>query len=577
MVDLKKNPFYLSDTEVRKIEGILSGMSADEKIGQILCPSLSAFDPAMTEYYTKTLHLGSVMVRPFEREELRENLAKLQAQSAIPLLVAANLENGGAGALLDGTLYANPMGCAATGDPESGYRLGKISCREAGACGVNWAFAPIVDIDSNYHNPITNTRTFGSDPDTVLSFAKGYVRAAEEENVACSVKHFPGDGQDERDQHLLVSVNGLSLEEWEKGYGKIYRAMIGCGVLSVMAAHIAAPRVAKDLCPGVSEEEAHYPASQSRILLGNLLRERLSFNGVIVTDSTLMVGYMQKLPRREALARTIESGADMILFSRSLEEDVRYLRAALEDGRLSGGRLDDAVRRILAMKMKLGLFADRGDKPISRPVLKETETWTKECARKAVTLVKDTKGILPLSPEKTPRIYLNVIETAPDNRSRFAAEIRDRLRREGFAVTLRRRKYPFDPAKITLSNFTPQVDRALKEVFCTTDEFVGKYDLAVLVFNMKTASNNTVVRVNWNVLFGMGNDLPWYSGEMPVLGISFANPYHLLDAPMCHAFVNAYTDNAATVDAVFEKITGRDSFQGVSPSDPFCGRSDTKV
>ena len=574
MIQLKGKPFFLNDAQIQWVNSTLESMTVEEKIGQILCPSLASFDENLVGYYTGVLKVGSVMIRPFEKEGLRENIRRLQRSSRVPLLVAANLENGGCGAIREGTLFANPMGCAATDDPENGYRLGKISCAEAAEHGVNWAFAPIVDIDRNYHNPITNVRTFGSDADKVLSFAKGYIRGAGEEKVIPTIKHFPGDGVDERDQHLLTSVNDLTYERWMATFGKVYGQLIDEGAPVVMAGHISAPHIAQRLTPDGRDDLL--PASQSYTLLTKFLRDRLGFNGLVVTDSTLMVGYMQHMPRRLAIPHSIESGADVILFSRSIEEDIRYLKEGLASGVLTGKRLNDAVTRVLALKASIGLHEESwAEEKTSTLTPDQVKAWTVDCADKTVTLVKDTRNLLPLSPAKTKRIYLNVIENTADNRSAFARDIKHRLEKEGFRVTLRKRKYPFDPAGLTLEKITPAVNKALSEAFCSTEDFVSQYDMAMIVLNMQTASNATVVRVNWNVLFGMGNDLPWYAGEMPLVAISVCNPYHLLDVPIAHTYINAYTPNPETLDAVFDKIMGRSEFKGVSPVDPFCAKLDT--
>lgn len=576
MIELDKKPFNLDSDGQAWVKRTFAEMTEDEKIGQVLCPQLSTFDKGSVSCFVSEIKAGAVMIRPFEKDGLKDKIAAMQAKSKIPMLVAANLENGGNGATLEGTLFANPMGCAATGDKINGYRLGKIACNEAAEVGVNWAFAPIVDIDNNYHNPITNVRTFGSDYKTVLSFAEEYIKAATDEGVVPTIKHFPGDGMDERDQHLLVSVNDCSAESWKKTYGKVYKTLIDEGARAVMCGHIAAPMVAKAISPDISDEESLLPATQSRTLLDGLLRKRLGFNGVIITDSSLMVGYMQSMPRHKAVPYSIECGADMILFNRSVKEDFIFLKEGLKSGILSSKRLDEAVIRILALKASLKLYDAQKSCciPLSDGVKKE---WAKECADNAVTLVKDNKKLLPLTPEKYRRIYLNVIENVADNSSPFAQNMAERFKKEGFEVTLRKRRYNFDPAQLTLETITPEVDEALKEVMCDTASFVSKYDMAVIILNIRTASNATVLRVNWNVLFGMGNDIPWYSGEMPLVAISFSNPYHLLDIPMAHAYVNAYTETAATIDAVFDKITGRSPFKGTSPVDPFCGKKDTKI
>lgn len=578
MIDLGIKPFNLDDRQQDIVKEILAGMTVEEKIGQLFCPCLSAFDENAINYYVKDLKVGALMIRPFAREGLCENIAKVQNMGKIPLLMAANLENGGCGAVAEGTMFANPMGCAATGDEENGYRLGKVSCAEAAEVGINWGFAPVVDIDKNYHNPIANIRTFGDDAHTVLSFAREYIRAAKEEGVMPTIKHFPGDGMDERDQHLLVSVNDCSFDAWMESYGMVYAQLIEEGVPAIMAGHIAAPYVAREVRPQISDREALFPASQSEALLNGILREKLGFNGLIVTDSTLMVGYMQNMPRKLAIPRSIACGADMILFNRSLEEDIGYIHSGLEAGILSEARLDEAVLRILGTKMSCGLFDKKHPAAKTSSLSPEiTKTWVRNVADRAVTLVKDDRDLLPISPEKTKRIFLNVIENKEDNRSPFAREIKKRLQREGFEVTLYRRKYSFDAASLTLEKITPTVKKRLDEILCNTEQFVGKYDLALIVLNLKTASNETVVRINWSVLFGMGNDLPWYSGEMPLVAVSFCNPYHLLDIPMAHAYINAYSDNEATLDAAFDKLMGRSAFYGKSPVDPFCGKLDTRL
>ena len=578
MIDLGIKPFNLDDRQQDIVKEILAGMTVEEKIGQLFCPCLSAFDENAINYYVKDLKVGALMIRPFAREGLCENIAKVQNMGKIPLLMAANLENGGCGAVAEGTMFANPMGCAATGDEENGYRLGKVSCAEAAEVGINWGFAPVVDIDKNYHNPIANIRTFGDDAHTVLSFAREYIRAAKEEGVMPTIKHFPGDGMDERDQHLLVSVNDCSFDAWMESYGMVYAQLIEEGVPAIMAGHIAAPYVAREVRPQISDREALFPASQSEALLNGILRKKLGFNGLIVTDSTLMVGYMQNMPRKLAIPRSIACGADMILFNRSLEEDIGYIHSGLEAGILSEARLDEAVLRILGTKMSCGLFDKKHPAAKTSSLSPEiTKTWVRNVADRAVTLVKDDRDLLPISPEKTKRIFLNVIENKEDNRSPFAREIKKRLQREGFEVTLYRRKYSFDAASLTLEKITPTVKKRLDEILCNTEQFVGKYDLALIVLNLKTASNATVVRINWSVLFGMGNDLPWYSGEMPLVAVSFCNPYHLLDIPMAHAYINAYSDNEATLDAAFDKLMGRSAFYGKSPVDPFCGKLDTRL
>lgn len=583
-VDLTVPPFCLDEEQQKWVTDTLASMTLEEKVGQLFCPAMSSFSKKTISHMTDDLHIGSVMIRPFPVKGLQEKIRSLQDASKLPMLISANLENGGCGAINEGTNFAMPMGATATGDMVNGYRLGKISCQEAASVGVNWGFAPIVDIDNNYRNPITNIRAFSSDKDQVLTMARGYIKGAEESGVAATIKHFPGDGCDERDQHLLVSVNDRSAEEWMDSYGMIYQNLIHEGARSVMIGHIAQPAMARAINPDISKEEAFLPASQSETLLTGLLREKLGFNGLVVTDSTLMVGYMQCMPRRVAIPESIRCGCDMILFNRSIDEDVEYMKQGIADGRLSMERVDEAVTRVLATKAALNLHKKKQDgsivpsvDPMSIIGRQETKDWTRECADKAITLVKDNRHLLPLSPGKTKRIYLNVIENYVSNKSPFAANIKERLEKEGFTVTLRKRKMDLNMDLLNKGIPTPTLLKVMKEIQANTRDFVSQYDMCMIVLNMETVSNATVVRVNWKVMFGLGNDIPWYAGEMPLVVISTANPYHLLDIPMAHTYINAYTGTQVVLDALFDKLMGRSAFKGVSPVDPFCGHEDTTL
>jgi beta-N-acetylhexosaminidase len=576
--DLEAKPFCLDKSQVEWVESVFASMTLEEKVGQIFCPSLSSFGKKSIAKLTKEIKAGAVMIRPFPVKGLQESIKALQESSRIPMLISANLESGGNGAFNEGTQLSMPMGCAATGDMEYGYRLGKVACREAAAVGVNWSYAPIVDIDMNYRNPIVNVRSFGADAETVIKMSQGFIKAAGEEGVAPTIKHFPGDGTDERDQHLLVSVNTLTSDQWFSSYGHVYKTLIDDGAKSVMAAHIAQPEVARAIDPSISFEESLLPASLSKTLTTGLLREKLGFNGLVVTDSTLMTGFMQPMPRRKAVPLCIECGCDFLLFNRSVEEDWKYMLDGIKDGILSKERLDEAVWRVLATKASLGLNTKKTlPDPIQIAGSPETKKWVLDCADKCVTLVKDNQKLLPLSPSKHKRVYLNVIENYVEDNSALGKDLKARLEKEGFAVTLRKRKLDINPNLLMKGIVTPALIKVMKEVMANTDSFVSQYDMCMIALNMETVSNATVVRVNWKVMFGLGNDIPWYAGEMPLVVVSLANPYHLLDIPMADVYVNSYTATKEVLDATFDKLMGRSEFKGISPVDPFCGHEDCKL
>lgn len=562
MIQYKENPFYLTEEQVQWVESTYDSMSLEEKIGQLFCPIVFTKDEKELKELVETKHIGGMLYREGPGEELRQSHKILQDASRIPLLTASNLEYGGNGSAIEGTYYGREMLAAATGDVERAYQLGKVSCSEGAAVGVNWSFAPVVDLDLNYHNPITNVRTFGSNLQTVIDMGKAYIRGAKEEGVATSVKHFPGDGVDERDQHLVTSVNALSCKEWNESYGKIYKEMIEAGTLTVMAAHIALPAYEEyfDQKPC----ERILPATLSENLLKKLLREQLGFNGLIVTDATPMVGFCSAMDRATAVPLSIENGCDMFLFNRNMEEDFRLMREGYEKGILSDARLEEAVKRILATKaaMHLPEKQEKGQLVPDASALDilncETyDRWAKECADEGVTLVKDTQNLLPIDPKKHKRVLLELMGDFPSNKRVCESFVRE-LEARGFEVTV----------------YEPEGFEVMED---SVESFKSRYDLIFYVGNIETASNKTVSRLNWHTMFGLGNNMPWMVHEMPALFVSVGSPYHLLDAPMIKTFVNGYCNSEYVIHAVVEKLCGDSEFKGKSPIDPFCGKLDLKL
>ncbi len=579
MIDLKANPFRLSDEDIRWVEETRDAMTTEQKAGQIFCALGIGDDEGMLRGMIDGIGIGGIMYRPGPKAVVQNTHRKIQSMAKVPLLLAANTEAGGSGLSFEGTGFGAPLAVAATGDPETAYRMGYVACREGAAMGLNWSFAPIVDIDREFHNPITNTRTFGSDPETVLKCASRYLDAADECNVAVSIKHFPGDGVDERDQHILTSVNFLSCEEWMQTYGHIYKTLIDKGAKTVMVGHIAQPAWAKRLNPAISKRDALCPASLSKEILTGLLRGELGFNGLVSTDSSAMVGFTAAMPRSRAVPTAIEAGCDMVLFNKDIREDYGYVLQGLENGLLSMERLNDAVTRILATKASLGLHKKQkagtlvpGPEALEEVGCEKHRAWSLECADKAVTLVHDRQNLLPISPKKFRRVYLNVIQKSLDPEDPTVLTWKKLFEDEGFEVTVRDRRVSIEPSDFDTPELSPEKAALMAELYRGVEDMKKNYDLYVYIANMQNASNNTTLRLNWNVCFGLGDDAPWLCAEIPVMMISTGYPYHLFDAPMIDTFINAYSNEPQYKSAVMDKIMGRSAFQGVSPVDPYCGK-----
>ena len=579
MVDLKANPFYLDEEGVRWVKDTLASMTLEEKAGQVFCALGIGDDEGMLRGMINGIGVGGIMYRPGPKAVIQETHRRIQNMAKIPLLLAANTEAGGSGLSFEGTGFGAPMAVAATGDPETAYRMGYVACAEGAAMGLNWSFAPIIDIDRDFHNPITNTRTFGSDPEMVLKCASRYLAGADEAGVAVSIKHFPGDGVDERDQHIVTSVNSLSCEDWSASYGKIYKALIDQGAKTVMVGHIAQPAWARRINPSLSKKETLCPASLSKEILTGLLRGELGFNGLITTDSSAMVGFTVAMPRRVAVPHAIAAGCDMVLFNKDIREDYSYLLEGVKEGILSVERLDEAVTRILATKASLGLHVKQREGTLVPPPealelvgCEKFKAWSLEAADRAVTLVHDRQQLLPISPAKYRRVYLNVIQKSSDPGDPLVLAWKKAFEHEGFAVTVRDRRVSIEPSDFDGGPLSPEKQALMAELYRGVEDMKKDYDLYVYVVNMQNASNNTTLRLNWNVVFGLGDDAPWLTAEIPVMMISTAYPYHLFDAPMIDTFINTYSAEPQYRSAVMDKIMGRSEFKGVSPVDPYCGK-----
>lgn len=560
MVDLKKNPFFLSDTDIEWVQNTLETMSKEEKIGQLFCLHGDSDDYDVLNEILKKYHPGAMMYRPCAAEKIYGVHKHLQENSRIPMLLAANLEAGGDGIGNEGTFFGRQIQVAASDNVEQATRLGLIASREGAAVGCNWAFAPVIDIDMNYSNPITNVRTYGSDPDRVLNMASAYMKASQENGVAVSIKHFPGDGVDDRDQHLLASVNTLSVEEWDKTFGYVYQNMIDRGALTVMAGHIMQPAYTRYFAPDIKDEDI-MPGSLSPQLLQGLLRGKLGFNGMIVTDATAMIGFNAMGHRADLIPQAIAAGCDMILFTRNLEEDFESMRNGLEAGVFTEERLDEAVTRILATKAALKLHEKKAEGTLMPPmeglsVLKceEHVKWAYELAEESITLVKNKNGLVPLDTKTYKKALVIVMGDAVSASGKPAVGnlFIDELKNAGFEVE----RFSPDQHKNLLMN-------------APVSELKKAYDVIFYFANIKTASNQTTVRLNW--LPPMGMDAPWFVKEVPTIFISIANPYHLQDVPMIETYINAYTANEFNPKVLVEKLVGKSEFKGKNPNDPFCG------
>jgi beta-N-acetylhexosaminidase len=547
-IDLYQSPFNLDNEAIAWVHGTREALSPRDKLAQLFV-LLARGEPAQVSETVRAFKPGGI-TRVYSPDlEAEVALAQDLAHSAVPMLISADLE-GSRLSLPFGSSVPNPLGLAAVDDVEATTAISTIMAQEARAVGLNWSFTPVIDINAGWRSAIVGTRSFGSDVERVERHALAQIAAFQAHGIAATVKHWPGEGFDDRDQHLVTTINPLGMAEWEQSFGRLYRAAIKAGVLSVMSAHIALPAFVRALDPHAGAE-AFRPASLSRVLNQDLLRRELGFNGLIVSDATPMAGLNDWGPRDVVLPEVIISGCDVILFSDDPNGDLMRLVKAVADGRLTQERVDEAVTRVLALKAALGLH--RAERPMpdiaaARRLMSSDENAliVRGVTSRVPTLVKDVRNILPLSAAKHRRVLVFsggvVMPFAPGPLPLSMAE---RLTIEGFDVTL----------------YQPGMAVEARD-----------FDLVLYLFAEETLLTRSRIFLDWHKLTGsVFGAMARYWHDLPTLMISFGWPYYLYDAPRVPAYVNAYGSNEAMQAAVVEAIMGRQAFMGTSPVDPFVG------
>ena len=584
MVNLKVKPYNLDEESIRWVEDTIANMSIEEKIGQLFVNMGASRDEEYLKSILDNYHIGAVRYNPGKAEEVYEQNRILQENSKIPLLIAANTEMGGNGACTDGTYVGNEVKIAATQDPHYAYELGRISGVEASAIGCNWSFAPIVDINRNWRNPIISTRTWSADVEQTLELSLQYMKGIMESGILPAAKHFPGDGIDERDQHLSFAPNSLSVEEWDATFGRVYSGLFEAGLPSIMAGHIALPEYVKYFNPEATTQEIYMPATLSKYVLTDLLRGKMKFNGLVVTDASHMVAMTSAMKRSEMLPTAIAAGSDLFLFFNDPDEDFQWMMDGYKNGIITDERLEEALTRILGTKAALGLH----NKPKTEILQPKAEAMAKigldsykeiakEISDKSITLVKNEENIFPISPEKHQRVLLvnvkgianGIADLMGGGKKTPIEEIKELLEQEGFEVEI----YESAMEKI-MKLPKEEILMKLLDVYSQKRpiaELTGKYDL---IINVANVGANTHQRIEWTMAKGTP-DMPFYVHEIPTIFVSVLSPFHLADVPQVQTYINTYDSKDYTLKLLVEKMLGRSEFTGVSPVDAYCGLCDT--
>ncbi len=454
-------------------------------------------------------------------DKARETLRRYIECADIPLMITSDFENG-CGSMVKGlTPFPYLSGLGATNDPALAYEYGKATALEALSIGANWSLSPVCDLLTNPRNPLINVRALTDDPQLASRLLPQVIRGMQEHGLAACAKHFPGDGVDYRDQHIVTTANSLPMDAWWQLHGKVFADCIAAGVMSIMPGHITLPAYQQERHPN----GLPLPATLSRELIENLLKKEMGFDGIVVTDALGMGGFngWYESPRRSQI-ESFKAGCDMLLWPG--EHYVDDLVEAVENGYVSMERLDDAVSRILTVKEKLGLF-NKDNHPVllTREEQMYIHCVQQETAEKSITLIKDNNHQFPLSPEKTHSVLVVPVthyEPALQEAELLCRELENR----GFAVT-------YQPGVPTHSEMEGS-DLVLFALFSRSFRPMGFLDFQgmearKIAASLQVATEKTVV-----VSFGS----PYFGNQYFERAQTYVNAYSML-APSVKAFVQA--------------------------------------
>ena len=589
MTDLKAKPYCLSDEDIAWVESTINSMTDEEKVGQLFFQLTAGIDEAYLQNLMEKYHLGGCRYNNMPGMAVKMQNATLQKYAKVPLFIACNTEAGGNGACSDGTYIGSGIKIGATGNTEYAKALGKFSNEEAAALGCNMAFAPVCDIHYNWENTEVVARAFGNDHERVAAMSKAYLEGAHESGVACAAKHFPGNGQDFRDAHISNNLNSFNEKEWMATYGHVYKTLIDSGLDAVMGGHIMMREYMREVNPDIKDEEL-LPATLCPEIMTGLLRDKLGFNGMVVTDASHMVAMTDRMTRKEMLPASINAGCDMFLFFNDPDEDFATMLDAYRSGVISEERMREALTRILGLKAHMGLHKKAKEALVPAGDLKETlgkaefKAAEEAISRDAITLVKyKDEGVLPLAPAKYKRIMIVYVKGAAGPMDALvqmamggmgakknpAEDLRDRLIEKGFDAFIY--ESPLDKIKQQIAAGEKPNLNIYFAGKNAISEFVAGQDLVITLCDV----------ANGRPAFGLskgGGEIPWYVFELPVVAISVNAPTMLADIPQVRTYINAYDSKPSTMDALVDKLlAGKEAFTGVDPIDSFCGLWDAKI
>lgn len=411
-VNAQYQPKNTSKEDLKKaqqwVDKTYKNLSQDEKLGQLFIVAL--YTNKGEDYISQIRNIvandkigGLILMQDDAAREI--NLVnEFQQKSKVPLMIGMDAEWGLYQRIATAHKFPWAMTLGAIQDKNLVYQMAAKIAEDCHRMGINWDFAPVVDVNTNPNNPIIGNRSFGSEVDNVISSALSYSNGLQDNNILAAIKHFPGHGDTSTDSHLDLPVVSHSMERLNTIELAPFKALMNKGIGGVMVAHLYVPSL---------ESGKGIPASVSKNIITGLLKDKLGYKGLIITDALNMGAVVNKYKPGELDAMAFKAGNDIMLFSQGVSEGKKLIQKAIDKGEIPQSRVEESVKKILLTKYFLGLtqYTPKNPENINADLNNNSHIQlVQNLYSNALTLLKDEKKLLPLTGKQ---MYYIPLEEAP--------------------------------------------------------------------------------------------------------------------------------------------------------------------
>lgn len=412
-ISAQYQPKNLSKEDLKKandwVQKTYNSLSQDQKLGQLF---IIALYTNKGEDYTNNVRnivvneqIGGLILMQDDAAKEINLVNEFQTKSKVPLMIGMDAEWGIFQRIATAHKFPWAMTLGAIQDKNLITEMAAKIAEDCKRMGINWDFAPVVDVNTNPDNPIIGNRSFGSEVSNVVHSGLAYSNGLQNNNILAAIKHFPGHGDTNTDSHLDLPVVSHDLKRLTDIELAPFKALMDKGIGGVMVAHLYVPAL---------ESQKGIPASISKNIITGVLKEKFGFKGLIITDALNMGAVAKRYKPGELDALAFKAGNDIMLFSDGVKEGKRLIQLAIDNKEISQNRIEESVRKILLTKYYLGLtkYEARNPENINADLNNDShKILVQNLYSNAFTLIKDEKKLLPLHCKET--YYYVPLEEAP--------------------------------------------------------------------------------------------------------------------------------------------------------------------